>query len=77
MKIYRLHHDNQISNNEFYSTRELARQSLKQKRDVIKYKAFPIAHIVTDNEDRFEFYFGYEEHYMTWRISEIDVIEKI
>ena len=33
------------------------------------------ATVTEDTEDKFSFYFGWEEHGVTWRVSEIEVLE--
>lgn len=73
MIIYILHTDNSLSRTTFYTKRELARKVLKKKRDEIIRRN---VNITCDSQDKFSFYFGWEEHGATWRIDEITVLEK-
>jgi hypothetical protein len=72
MKVYILHTNNQLSSTIFYKTKKLARKALKKKRDEIIRR---LVNVTTDTEDKFSFYFGWEEHGATWRVSEIEVLE--
>jgi len=72
MKIYMLHHDNIISGTVFYKTKELARIALKKKRDEIIRRC---VNVIEDSEDKFHFCFGWEGHDVSWRVSELEVLE--
>lgn len=57
----------------FYSTTTLARKALTKKKKEIKARA---VHITEDTEDNFSFYFGWEEHGVSWRIIKIEILEE-
>ena len=73
MKIYNLRTSNSIPESYFYSTKNLARKALKKKRDEIIARG---VNVTCDTEDKFSFYFGWEERSVYWRVSEITVMEE-
>ncbi len=57
----------------FYSTKDFARKALKKKRDEIIRRNVKVT---CDEQDKFSFYFGWEESGATWRVREITVLEE-
>ena len=73
MKIYALQHGDSLFSTTFYSTKKLVRKALKKKRDEIMCRN---VHVTCDEQDKFSFYFGWEESGATWRVREITVLEE-
>jgi hypothetical protein len=74
MKVYTISTDASLLSAVFYSTKDLARKALKNKRDEIKRRCVKFT---CDTVDKFSFYFGWEEHHVTWRVTEIEVLEEV
>jgi hypothetical protein len=73
MKVYTLSTGPSLLSTVFYTTQNLAKKALKKKRDEIMRRC---VNVTCDDEDKFSFYFGWEEHSVTWRVNEIEVLEE-
>jgi len=72
MKIYILHTNDRISSTTFFSKKDLAQNELRKRRDEIIRRC---VNVIEDTDDKFSFYFGWEGHHVTWRVSELEVLE--
>lgn len=64
-------HINALREARFFSTKEKACQALKEKRDATCHKLG--VDVIEDNETRFSYLFGWEEHKVTFSVVEIEI----
>lgn len=69
--IFVVTHDGNIRNSEFFSTKQLARIALKSIANDRRHKLG--VSVVVNEEDKFSFIVGWEEHKVTFSVVELPI----